>query len=105
MFQDMVNRMIETGNETGERLWQLPLFDEYIDYLKSDVADINHCNEGREAGTVTAAKFLEQFVGDVPWVHLDIAGVMDYRKTSGYKVKGMSGEGTRNLIEYVIRSK
>ena len=103
--QDMVNRMIETGNETGERLWQLPLFDEYIDYLKSDVADINHCNEGREAGTVTAAKFLEQFVGDVPWVHLDIAGVMDYRKTSGYKVKGMSGEGTRNLIEYVIRSK
>ena len=103
--QEMATQMSDIGHATGERVWQLPLFDEYIDYLKSDVADINHCNEGREGGSITAAKFLEQFVGKTPWLHMDIAGVMDYSKTSGYRVKGMSGEGTRNLIEYVIRAK
>jgi leucyl aminopeptidase len=102
--QDMVDRMVAVGQKTGERLWQLPLFDEYLYQLKSDVADINHCYEGREGGTITAAKFLEQFVDKTPWIHLDIAGVMDYSKTSGCKVKGMSGEGTRNLIEYVIQA-
>lgn len=99
--QALVDELLTVSKRTGERMWQLPMFEDYIDHLKSDVADINHCNEGREAGTITAAKFLEQFVDNIPWAHIDIAGVMRTSATKGHTLKGMSGEGTRNLIEFV----
>lgn len=98
--QNMINRFEEISHFTGEKVWQLPLYDEYLELLKSDVADISHCYEGREGGTCTAAKFLEQFVDKTPWVHLDIASVMMYKENKGYRVKGMAAEGVRNLIEY-----
>ena len=86
---------------TGERTWQLPLYDEYKDYLKSDVADMANCAENRQAGTCTAAKFLEAFVDDQPWIHVDIASVMSHSSSKGYHVKGMAGFGTRTLIGMV----
>lgn len=98
--EDMIQRFKDVSVFTGERVWQLPLYDDYLEQLKSDVADISHCYEGREAGTSTAAKFLEQFVDETPWVHLDIASVMTNDKTKGHRVKGMAAEGVRNLIEY-----
>ncbi|NBV42169.1 hypothetical protein EBR96_05310, partial [bacterium] len=73
------------------------------DYLKSDVADIANASEAGKAGTCTGAKFLEQFVGNTTWAHLDIASVMKTSATKGYQIKGMSGAGTRNLIEWVSR--
>ena len=94
--------MLKVAKLTGEKLWQLPLWEEYLDYLKSDIADIANLNENRKAGTVTAAKFLQQFVDKTPWLHLDIASVVDYPKNKGYKVKGNSGAGVRNLAEYVL---
>ncbi len=96
------NTMKSAAEKTGERVWQLPLYDEYIDYLESTVADIAHCSEGRYGGTCTAAKFLEQFVDDLPWIHLDIASVMSQKKNKGTHVKGMSGAGTRNLIQFIL---
>jgi len=101
--QDLVNQWLEISRSSGERLWQLPLYEEYMDYMKSEVADMVNAFEGRLAGTCTAAKFLEQFVSDTPWVHLDIASLMHYSVTKGYTVKGMSGAGVRNLIPYVMR--
>jgi leucyl aminopeptidase len=100
--QKNINRLIEVGKFTGDWLWQFPLYEDYIDYLKSDVADIMNCTEKGMAGTATAAKFLEQFVKDTPWIHLDIAGVDGYQGNSGYTVKGMSGNGVRNLVEYLL---
>ncbi|NQY75374.1 MAG: leucyl aminopeptidase, partial [Candidatus Margulisbacteria bacterium] len=74
--QKLVDGFLKRQHDTGERLWQLPLYEEFLEYLKSDVADIKHCVENRLAGTCSAGKFLEQFVNDVPWAHLDIASVM-----------------------------
>lgn len=98
----MIRHMTDIGAFTGERVWQLPLYDEYLEQLKSEVADISNCFEGREGGTCTAAKFLEQFVSGRPWIHLDIASLMINEKTTGYRIKGMAGVGARDLAEYVL---
>ncbi len=100
--QGVIDQLLKSGDVMNEPLWQLPLFDDYKDLLKSDVADILNANEGREAGTITAAKFLEQFVGDTPWAHLDIASTMSSGSNKGELVKGMTGAGTRALIAYIL---
>ncbi len=98
--QGMIDTFLKVGERTGERLWQLPLYEEYFDYIKSDSADMVNSSENRLAGTAVGAIFLKQFVGDTPWVHLDIASMMHYSKVSGYTVKGMSGVGVRTLVGY-----
>jgi len=100
--QSLIDELIKVGNDTGEWLWQLPLFDGYLEYLSSDFADIANASESGKAGTCTGAKFLEQFVGDTHWAHLDIASVMKCPNTKGYMVKGMSGVGARLLTEWVM---
>ncbi len=84
-----------------ERVWRLPLDQEYDDQIKSDVADIKNTG-GRPAGSITAAKFIERFVGTTPWVHFDIAGVMAKSSDSGVWVKGMSGNPVRTLIHFAL---
>ena len=85
--QHVIDQLLDSGLIYNERCWQLPLFDDYKTLLSSDVADILNANEGREAGTITAAKFLEQFVGDVPWAHLDIASTMSVSSKEQPKVE------------------
>jgi leucyl aminopeptidase len=99
--QSVVDQLLAAGQVYNERLWQLPLFEEYKELLASDVADILNANEGREAGTITAAMFLAQFVGNIPWGHLDIASTMMVSSTKGDQVKGMTGAGTRTLISFI----
>ncbi len=71
---DVNYKKLETaGKYWGEKYWQMPIFEEYKDIIKSDVADLKN-SAGRLAGSITAAKFLEEFVEDKPWMHLDIAG-------------------------------
>ncbi|GAB4323132.1 MAG: leucyl aminopeptidase [Dehalococcoidia bacterium] len=88
-------------SEAGERAWKLPMFKEYAEQIKSSVADIKNTG-GRNAGSITAAKFLERFVGDTPWVHLDIAGVDMAEKTKGWVTKGASGYGVRPLVNLAL---
>lgn len=95
--QATANRVIGAGRAAGERIWQLPMYDEYKEQIKSDVADMKNSG-GRLAGSITAAILLREFAGDSPWVHLDIAGVDMYDKTSGVITKGSSGIPTRTLI-------
>ncbi len=92
-------QFIAAGEESGDRVAPLPMYDEYADYLKSDVADLKNVG-GREAGCITAAKFLEHFV-DYPWVHIDIAGPARLSRNSGYRTKGGSGFGVRLLLQYL----
>ncbi len=99
--QSVIDQLLSHSLSYNERCWQLPLFDDYKDLLSSDVADILNANEGREAGTITAAKFLEQFVDNVPWAHLDIASTMSASSSKGDQVKGMTGAGTRALISFI----
>ncbi len=98
--QILLNRVLKAGEKCGEPLWQLPLDKEYTEQIDSDVADIKNTG-GRPAGTITAAAYLQKFVGDTPWVHLDIAGTAwDFTKKS-YIPKGPSGTGVRTLVELV----
>ncbi len=90
------------GEATFERVWQLPLFEEYEKQIKSDVADVKNVG-GRWAGAITAALFLKKFVGSTKWVHLDIAGTAILEDALPYAPKGGSGVGVRLLIEYLKR--
>jgi len=89
----------QSGENTYERVVELPLWKEYGDALKSDVADIKNVG-GRPAGSITAGKFLEHFV-DFPWIHLDIAGPSFIFSPDGYKCKGGTGVGVRLLVDYI----
>ncbi len=99
--QALCDRVIEAGRSAGERVWQLPLYDEYREQIKSDVADIKNTG-GRPAGAITAASFLKEFVEDTPWVHLDMAGVDFVEKEKGILVKGASGMPVRTLVNLIL---
>ncbi|MFQ5934643.1 MAG: M17 family metallopeptidase, partial [Dehalococcoidia bacterium] len=99
--QTEVGRVIKAGEKSGEKIWQLPIFDEYKEQNKSDVADVKNTG-GRPAGSITAALFLAEFSEDTPWVHLDIAGTDISRKERGYLVKGATGVSVRTLVNYVL---
>jgi leucyl aminopeptidase len=90
--------VLAAGDRTGEIAWRLPLHEEYGELIKGATGDIVNLNEPRSAGAITAGHFLERFVGDVPWAHLDIAGVGDELKRA-YAPKGGSGWGVRLLVD------
>jgi len=100
---DLVTKILECSNQTGEKIWQLPLFEEYKEQLKSSNADMKNIG-GRSAGAITAAAFLSSFVEDTPWVHLDIAGTawtQDGTKEKSYNPKGATGFGIRTIVKYI----
>jgi leucyl aminopeptidase len=99
--QELMDEVTRAGQASGERIWQLPMYDEYKEQLKSNVADIKNVG-GRPAGSITAAQFLAEFVGDTPWVHLDIAGTFLSSEESGYVVKGGTGVPTRTLVDLTL---
>ena len=96
--QPLVDKVVKAGNDCGENLWQLPLPDEYNESNKSDIADIKNSG-GRYGGAITAALFLQEFVGATPWVHMDIAGPFMTDKVKGVLVKGATGFGVRTLVK------
>jgi leucyl aminopeptidase len=101
--QGVVDRLLAASTATDESVWQMPLSaDRYRKLLDSAVADMKNVG-GPYAGVITAAVFLSEFAGDVPWAHLDIAGMMNAESDSGWKSKGATGFGTRLLIEYATR--
>src|SRR5690606_7586246 len=87
---ELATKVEKAAAAAGEKTWRLPMFKEYDDLLKSDVADIKNVGT-RGAGTITGAKFLEAFTDGSPWVHLDIAGVDMSDKDKGWVTKGASG--------------
>ena len=96
---DLAAEVIEAGKRAGEKFWQLPMFAEYDEQIRSQVADVKNTG-GRLAGAITAAKFLARFAGDTPWAHLDMAGTDDASKTRGTQVKGASGVPVRSLVRF-----
>ncbi|MEW6289143.1 MAG: leucyl aminopeptidase [Thermodesulfobacteriota bacterium] len=97
---ELAQNVLAAGERAGELLWRLPLAEEYKEQLKSKVADLKNIG-GKPGGTITAATFLQEFVGKIPWAHLDIAGTAwDYTEKS-YVPKGPSGIAARTLIELV----
>ena len=98
---DLISNVIRAGKRTGEKFWQLPMFDEYKELIRSDVADMKNSG-GRQAGSITAALLLREFVEGAAWAHLDIAGTATSDKVSGYQVKGATGAPARTLAQLAI---
>lgn len=97
--EDVMAQLKEAGEKTYERVWQLPIYEEYEKQIKSDIADVKNVG-GRWGGAITAALFLKKFVGDYPWVHLDIAGTAMLEEQTDYSEKGGSGVGVRLLTQF-----
>ena len=98
--EDLKARVKNAADETGEKIWELPLWEDYNELIKSDVADFKNTG-GRTGEAITAALFLSKFVGDYPWVHLDIAGPAWRTRGKPYIPKGASGIGVRLLVRFL----
>lgn len=94
-------RVLQVAAATGEKMWQLPLDPAYREQIESTVADLKNTG-GRPAGCITAGMFLSAFVGDTPWVHIDIAGVTESDKNRGFNIKGATGFGVRSLAQLAL---
>jgi leucyl aminopeptidase len=99
--EDLLNEIRAAGDRVSERVWPLPMFDEYREQLRSEYADIKNSG-GRWAGAITGGWFLREFVGDVSWVHLDIAGPASGDGKLAYQSKGATGVPTRLLVDWVL---
>lgn len=94
----LCQKVLQAATDAGEKMWELPNFIEYKEQIKSSIADLKNSG-GRMAGAITAGTFIEEFVENLPWVHIDIAGTAYVEKENGYNPKGATGVGTRTLIQ------
>jgi leucyl aminopeptidase len=99
--EELAARLIEAGGKVGERLWRMPLDEAYNKMMDSDVADMKNISGSRDAGSITAAQFLQRFVDKTPWAHLDIAGTAWANKEKPTVPKGGTGYGVRLLDRLV----
>ena len=96
-----VDQVHRASQRAGDRSWPMPIFDDYKDQLKSEIADFTNTG-GRAAGAITAALFLKEFAGDVPWAHMDIAGTAWAEEAKAYQPKGATGVAVRTLVELAL---
>jgi leucyl aminopeptidase len=101
--QSWVDTIRRTGDRAGDRLWPMPLYDEYAEQLKSEIADMINSG-GRYAGACTAATFLKEFSGGLPWAHLDIAGTAWAEEARPWQPKGATAPAVRTLAELAFTS-
>ena len=96
-----VGHIRQAGDRAGERLWPMPVYDDYAELLKSDIADMSNTG-GRPGGAITGALFIKAFAGEVPWAHLDIAGTAWAEETTPFQPAGATGVGVRTLVELAL---
>jgi leucyl aminopeptidase len=96
-----VEQVQRASDRAGDRSWPMPTFDDYKELFKSEIADFSNTG-GRPAGSITAALFLKEFTGELPWVHMDIAGTAWAEEAKPYQPKGATGVGVRTLVELAL---
>jgi len=99
--ETLIHNLIDTAKRNGENFWELPLWDEYFEGLKSDVADMKNSGS-RWGGASAAGAFLKKFVKDVKWAHIDIAGTAFLEKPQKEFISGATGAGVRTLLNYIL---
>jgi leucyl aminopeptidase len=99
--QELADDLLSAARTAGEPLWQLPLFTDYESQLDSEIADLKNIGSPGQAGSITAGLFLQRFVGEIPWAHLDIAGPSRAEKTEGYIIKGGTAFSLRTLLAFL----
>ncbi len=97
---DFANGLLKAAGTTGEKMWRMPVEQEYFDLIRSEIADIKNTG-GRWGGAISAAMFLKEFVDDKPWIHLDIAGTAWLEESKAWMPKGPSGVTVRTLVEFI----
>ncbi|MFQ5497449.1 MAG: leucyl aminopeptidase [Nitrosopumilus sp.] len=105
--EKLKNKISDSSKRTTEEVWELPLNQDYMDMIKSEVADMKNIGIGRAAGTITAAAFLRNAIENTPWIHIDIAGVawtQTATKEKSYNPKGATGFGVRLILDYLQKS-
>jgi leucyl aminopeptidase len=103
--QEFVDRVLSSARAAGEKMWQMPLDDDYREMIKSTIADIQNVGSGKGGGAITAAMFLKEFTGDLPWVHLDIAGTAWLDEARPWAAKGPTGVAVRTLVDLAMNFK
>lgn len=101
---ELAGQFIAAGENSGERVWRLPLWDEYRELIKSEIADMSNISPKPVAGTIVGSAFLEKFTGRTPWAHLDIAATA-YGEGNALYAKGATGVGVRLLVEWLKSGK
>lgn len=100
--QNLIDKIFKAGTESFDRVWQLPLWDEYDKMIDSDIADVRNTGSSRQAGTITAGMFLKRFVGNYPWAHIDIAATAIRDAKQDYIPKNASGAGVRLVTQFLM---
>ena len=100
--REFIDRVLASAKRAGEKMWPMPLDDDYRDLIKSTIADIQNVGSGRGAGAIVAAWFLREFTGDTPWVHLDIAGTAWLDDAKPWAGKGGTGVAVRTLVDLAM---
>ena len=101
--QEFLERFLASARAAGEKFWPMPLDEEYADNIKSEIADIRNTGKGRGGGAINGALFIQEFVGETPWIHLDIAGTAWLEEARPGLAKGPSGVGVRSLVHFAER--
>lgn len=99
--QKLIDKMKKASEKSLEKVWQFPLWEEYEELIKSDIADIKHLSSDIDAGAIVGGIFLKQFVKDVPWVHIDIGGAVWAKQDKSYRIKGATGFGVMTLLDFL----
>ncbi len=99
--QAWTDKLLASAKAAGEKMWQMPLDDEYREFIKGSFADIQNIGSGKGGGAITGAMFIKEFVGDTPWIHLDIAGTAWNDDTKPWLAKGPTGVALRTLVQLV----
>jgi leucyl aminopeptidase len=97
----LADKLTAAGKAVGEKLWRFPMSEAYDRMIDSDAADVKNISGGRDAGSITAAQFIQRFVNGVPWAHLDIAGTTWSKKDTAITPKGSTAFGLRLLERFV----
>ena len=100
--QAFTDKLLASAKATGEKMWQMPIDDDYREFIKGTVADIQNIGSGKGGGAITGAMFIKEFTGDSPWIHLDIAGTAWNDDAKPWLAKGPTGVALRTLIHLVM---
>jgi leucyl aminopeptidase len=103
--QAFTDQLLASSKAAGEKMWQLPVDDDYREMIKSGIADIQNVGSSKGGGAITAAMFLKEFTGDTPWIHLDIAGTAWQDDVKPWSAKGATGVGVRTLVDLAMKFK
>jgi len=99
---EFTERLLASARAVGEKMWPMPLDEDYREFIKSTVADVQNVSSGKGGGAITAAMFLKEFAGDTPWIHLDIAGTAWIDDAKPWAAKGASGIAVRTLVDFAL---